>query len=119
MVDTIDDALRQPGAAEGLWGLLGDIAGGAPGYPGCPGVRLLLCSAAPVSLGDGAAITCIEVGGEEEAGRLCVFVCVCVCVFCVCVCRDGACLSPEVASGGGGVSCSARRQLCRGQPIGG
>ncbi|KAG2426424.1 hypothetical protein HYH02_014783 [Chlamydomonas schloesseri] len=63
VVDTVDDALRQPDAAEGLWGLLGDIAGGGGGGgpDGCPGVRLLLCSSASVSLSGGAAIACIEV----------------------------------------------------------
>ncbi|GIL66872.1 hypothetical protein Vafri_20338 [Volvox africanus] len=71
VVDTIDNALRQPGAADGLWGLLGQVV------EGCPGVRLLLASAAPVSLGDGADVTTVEVPplAPTAAAKLACLVC--------------------------------------------
>ncbi|KAG2492987.1 hypothetical protein HYH03_008886 [Edaphochlamys debaryana] len=63
VIDTIDDALRQPGAADGLWELLGAVAGGSAGggSSGCGGVRLLLASSATIDLGDGADVTTVDV----------------------------------------------------------
>ncbi len=60
----MDDPLRQPGAADGLWGLLGQVVGE------CGGVRLLLASSAPVTLADGAEIVNVEVCERRDgAGR--------------------------------------------------